>query len=240
MEIATNGLGIGPALGALLNLPWVLLIDGAIVTFIFAVIEQADVRCGAKFYFVTTGPAWARDMPSLFEPGPDEKNKRRSCAGAMAEVILGFIFFAWLLLIPHYSILWLGPGASHLAMLPYILAPVWWPFYWSLVALNGFELAWKTVAFARGAWQGPHRARHMAMRLFSLVPTGVLLFAPDPVLFLLKNPAVDAAARGAQLTAAKKGIHIGLAILFAILLLKVAWSAGNMAMDGWRKRRAAL
>lgn len=167
VEIAANGRGIGPALGAVVNLPWVLLIDGAIVTLVFAVIEQAGVRCGAKFHFVTAGPAWAKDMLLPFESGPDEKKRRRSYAGAMGEVIFGFIFFAWLLLIPHYSILWLGPGASHIPMLPYKMAPVWWSFYWSLVALNGFELAWKTVAFARGVWQGPHRAPYGHASVFA-------------------------------------------------------------------------
>lgn len=239
VEIAAKGLGFGAGLNAILGLPWVLLITGAIVTLVFAVIEQFGVGRGGKSDFVLAGSAWT-EMRLPFESVPDDKKKRRSYASAMAEVIFGFLFFAWLLLIPHYPILLLGPGVSYAAVLPYKLAPVWWPFYWSLVALNGFELAWKTVAFARGAWHGPHRARHMAMHLLSLVPTGVLLFAPDQVLFLLKNPAADAAVHGAQLASANKGIHMVLAILFAILLLQAAWSAGKMAMEGWRKQRAAL
>lgn len=239
VEIAAQGLGFGAALGAVLNLPWVLLIDGAIVTLVFAVIEQAGVRSGGKFDFVTAGPAWT-EMRMPFEAGADEKKKRCSYASALAEVVFGFIFFAWLLLFPHYPFLLLGPGASYLTTLPYKLAPVWWLFYWSVVALNGFELSWKTAAFARGRWGGPHRARHVAMRLFSLIPIGLLLFAPGQALFLLKNPAADAARHGAQLASANKGIHLAFAIVFAIAVLQLASSAGKMAMEGWRTRRAAL
>lgn len=240
LEIAAQGPGVGAALGAAFNLPWVLLIDGAIITLVFAVIEQAAVHRGAKFDFVIAGPAWAREMPSPFGPGPDSKGKRRSYAIALAEVVFGFVFFAWLLLIPHYPFLLLGPVASYLKTLPYTLAPVWWLFYWSVVVLNGFQLGWKTADLVRDAWKGPGRARHIAMRLFSLIPVGLLLFAPDQALFLFKNPAADAAAHGAQLASANKGIHIAFAITFAILVLQLAWSAGKMAMEEWRKQRAAL
>lgn len=239
VEIAAQGLGYGAAVGAAVNLPWVLLIDGAIVTLVFALIEQFGVRREGKCDFIFAGSAWT-EMPLPFEPGPGAKKKKRSYASALAEVVFGFLFFAWLLLIPHYPFLLLGPVASYLTTVSYTLAPVWWLFYWSLVALNGLELTWKTVAFALGTWQKPHRARHIAMRALSLIPIGLLLFAPEQALFLLKNPAADAASRGAQLASANKGIHIAFAITFAFLALQLAWSAGKMAMEGWRTRRAAL
>ena len=69
-------------------------------------------------------------------------------------------------------------------------------------AMNIFELAWKTVDLARGAWQRPgNPMRHLAMHAFSLIPIGILLAAPNHVLFLLKNPAdaAEAAAHGAAL-----------------------------------------
>lgn len=238
VEIAAQGSGFGRAMGAALSLPWVLLIDGAMVTLIFAVIEQFGIRCAGKHDFAFAAPAWT-EMRMPFEPAPKEKKKRRSYACALAEVIFGFLFFAWLLLFPHHPFLLLGPAAAYLKTAPYLLAPVWWLFYWSVVALNGLQLTWKTVAFARGWWQGPHEARHIVMRLLSLIPIGLLLFAPGQALFLLKYPAADAAARGAQLASANRGIHVAFAIVFAIQALQLAWSVGKMAMNGWRGRSVA-
>lgn len=239
VEIAAQGLDFGAAMGAVLHLPWVLLIDGAIVTLVFALIEQFGVRHGGKCDILFAGPAWT-EMRLPFEPGPDAKKKKRSYASAVAEVIFGFIFFAWLLLIPHYPFLLLGAVASYLTRLPYKLAPVWWLFYWSLVALNGFQLTWKTVDFARGIWQGPHRARHIAMRLLGLIPIGLLLFAPRQALFLPKNHAANAVTHAAQLASANRGIHIAFAIAFVILALQLVWAAGKMVTEGWRVQRAAL
>lgn len=238
VELAARGLGAGAVLSAVLNLPWVLLTSAAIVTLIFVVIEQVGLHSAGKCAFDTAGPGWTKGMSSPFEPGLATK-KKRSYASALAEVIFGFLFLAWLLLIPHYPFLWLGPGARYLATLPYQLAPVWWSFYWCLVAMNGFELTWKTVAFLRGRWQGPNRARHLAMNLFSLIPFGILFSAPDQAVFLFKNPTVGTASHGAELASANQGVHTALAIVLAIMVLKLAWSAGNMGLEAWRRRLAA-
>lgn len=238
VEIAANGLSVGAAVSAALYLPWIVLVNAAIVTLVFAVIEQVGARSPGKCLgFASASPAWSpAELPPL---NAGDEGRPRNFARALAEVIFGCIFFAWLLLIPHYPFLWLGPGAWYLGALPYKLAPVWWPFYWCCVAMNVFELTWKVVDFARGAWQGPKRARHLAMHVLSLVPLGVLLTAPDHALFLLKNPAVDAAAHGAQLASANKGLHQALMLVAAIVVLQLAWWIGKAGMEAYRKRAAA-
>lgn len=238
VEIAAKGLGAGAIAGAVLGLPWILLINAAIVTLVFAVIEATGARLPGKHLpLAPMAPTWSPEGLPRIEV--DDKSSTWSFAKALAEVIFGFVFFAWLLLIPHYPYLLFGPGAWYLASLPYKLAPVWWPFYWCLVAINGFELAWKTVHFASGTWQKRQRARHLAMHLLSLVPLGLLLSAPDHALFLLKNPAADAAKLGAQVAAANKGVHTGLAIALAVVLLQLIWMVGKMAVEAWHKRQAA-
>lgn len=238
VQIAATGLGAGALIGAALNLAWVLLINGAVVTLIFAVTEQVGMRGAGKCTGVMKPPAWMSGVTPPFEQAPGAK-KKRSYASALAEVIFGYVFFVWLLLIAHYPFLLLGPGASYLETLPYQLAAVWWPFYWCVVAINGVELIWKTVDLARGAWQNQRRARHLVERSLSLIPLGVLLFAPDGALFLLKNPAADAAAHGGQLAAANSGIHVALTIAFAIVALQLAWSAIRISLEAWRSRAAA-
>lgn len=239
VEAAAKGLGVSAMASAVLGLPWVLLINAAIVTLVFAVLEQVSSRFPGKCGFVGAGPAWTKGMVSPFEASPNGKAKKRSYASALGEVIVGMVFFAWLLLIPHYPFLWLGPGAWYLATLPYKLAPVVWPFYWCIVVIDGFELVWKMVDLVRGAWQEPKRVRHIAMRLLSLVPLGVLLSAPNHALFLLKDPAADAAAHGAQLASANEGVHLAIAVAFAIVVLQLLWLVGRMGLERWRTRVAA-
>jgi hypothetical protein len=238
VEIAAKGLGASAIIGAAMGLPWVLLINAAIVTLVFAVIERAGARFPGKgLPFAPMSPAWSpAELRAAVEKG---KNEHGSFAKALAEVIFGYVFFAWLLLVPHYPYLMFGPGAWYLASLPYKLAPVWWTFYWCVVAVNGFELAWKTVHFATGTWQKRQRTRHLAMHLLSLLPLGVLLSAPDHALFLLKNPGAGAATLGAQVASANKGVHAALAIALAIVLLQLVWMAGKMALEARRKSLAA-
>jgi hypothetical protein len=118
---------------------------------------------------------------------------------------------------------------------------VWWTFYWLVVSINIFELAWKIAVLARGAWQRPpNRARHLAMHALSLAPLSVLLAAPKHVLFLLKNPATDAAAHGATVASANKGVLQAVAVLVAIIVLQLLWGIGRAGLDAYRKRRAAM
>lgn len=238
VEIAANGASAGAIIGAIAYLPWVLLINAAVVTLVFAGIEAAGTRYPGKCVpMAPMAPAWSpADLPPL---GADGKKKPRSFAKALAEVIFGFLFLGWLLLVPHYPYLMFGPGAWYLASLPYKLAAVWWPFYWCCVTINSFELTWKTVDLVRGAWQGQKLLRHFAMHVLALIPLGVLMTAPGRALFLLKNPAADAAKLGAQLATANKGVETGITIAFAIVVLQLVWGVGKLSVGAWRKRLAA-
>jgi hypothetical protein len=178
------------------------------------------------------------DLPPV---GADagEYSRPKSLAKAMVEVFFGCLFLAYLLLVPHYPYLMFGPGAWYLHSLPYRLAPVWWPFYWLLVSLNAFELAWKLVDLARGAWQWPpNRVRRLAMHALALIPLGFLLAAPEHKLFLLKNPS-DAATLGGALASANKGVLTVLSIIVAIVVLQLVWGIGRASVEAYRKRVAA-
>jgi hypothetical protein len=248
VTIAVSNQGGEAVLQAALRLPWIWLINAAIVTLIFAVVEQTRVRFPEKFCAFwrlagsMTGPMTAPWSPLDLPPvgaGDGEWFKPRSFARALLEVFSGCLFLAYVLLVPHYPFLLFGPGVWYLRSLPYQLAPVWWTFYWLLVCLNTFELAWKIVVLARGAWQRPpNRARHLAMHALLLIPLGVLLAAPEHKLFLLKNPA-DAATLGSALAAANKGVLQALAIVVAIVVLQLVWGIVRASLDAYRKRVAA-
>lgn len=220
-----------------LRLPWIWLINAAITTFIFAAVERVGARYPAKVYPLqpVTEP-WSPFDLAPVDKGEADWAKPWSFAKALAEVIFGYVFFAWLLLVPHYPYLMFGPGAWYLASLPYKLAQAWWPFYWWVVVINGFELAWKTVDFAsRGAWQKRKIWRTWAMHTLSLIPLGILLAAPGQALFLAKT----AAANDAALAQANKGLHTALIIALAVVVFQLLWNAGKMAVEAYRKRVAA-
>lgn len=218
-----------------LGLPWILLINAAIVTLIFAAIELSGARCGGKAAQVYPFSAgWSPgDLPPV--GARNGESKPWSFAKALAEVIFGGLFFAWWLLIPHYPYLMFGPGAWYLASLPYKLAHAWWPFYWWVVTINGFELVWKTADLMSGAWQKRQAWRHWAMHSLSLIPLGILLAAPGQELFLAKN----AAANGVALAEANKGLHTALMIAVAVVALQLVWKAGKAGVEAYRKRVAA-
>jgi hypothetical protein len=128
-----------------------------------------------------------------------------------------------------------GPGAWYLASLPYKLSPAWITFYWWIVAMNGFELLWKTVALTHGAWQKRKPWRHLAMQSLSLIPLGILVAAPGQQLFLAKSVAANAKT----LADANNGLHKGLMIAVAVVALQLLLKAGKIAVEGYRKRVAA-
>jgi hypothetical protein len=235
VTIAVGNQGGEAVLRAALRLPWIWIVNAAVVTLIFAVIELMSARFPEKFHAFgpITAPMTAQWSPLDLPPvgaGDGDWAKPRSFTRALLEVFSGCLFLAYVLLVPHYPFLLLGPGAWYLKALPYQLAPV---------CLNVFELTWKIVDLARCAWQRPkNRARHMAMHALSLIPLGILLAAPEHKLFLLKNPA-DAATLGGALAAANKGVLQALAVVVAIVVLQLVWMGVKMGLESYRKRVAA-
>jgi hypothetical protein len=245
VTIVAQGLGVEALAGislvhAALRLPWIWLINAAIVTLIFAAVELAGARFPGKIYpLAPMTPPWSPlDLPPA-GAGDGDWRKPRSFMKSLLEVFFGCLFLAYILLVPHYPFLLLGPGAWYLHSLPYQLAPVWWPFYCCLVAINVLEVAWKLVDPARGSWQKrKNPARHLAVHVLSLIPVGILLAAPEQKLFLLKNPA-DAATLGGSLEAVNKGAFQVLSIVVALVILQLAWMGVKMGLNAYRKRVAA-
>lgn len=253
VTIAAQGMGVGALAGislahVALRLPWIWLINAAITTLIFAVVEMSGARFPEKFGALGSmansiaGPMTAQWSPLDLPPvdlGDSDWFKPRSFTRALLQVFSGCLFLAYILLVPHYPFLLFGPGEWYLKSLPYQLAPVWWTFYWCLVAMNALELTWKIVELARGAWQRPkNRARHLAMHALSLIPLGILLAAPNHALFLLKNTA-DAAKLGAALAAANKGVLLALEIAAVVVALQLVWGIVRAGLEAYRNRVAA-
>jgi hypothetical protein len=242
--VSTITLVVGPSASggaiaeAALRLPFILMQTAAWTTLAFAAIEFTAVRypqmCPpiAGLY----GKWSPRDLPPL-EPAVAGGKKRRSYATAVADVVFGFIFLGWLLLVPKYPFLMFGPGVAILRASPFRVNPQWVTFYWWIVGLNAIQLAWRCTDLIRGTWQNPGRSLHFVSKFFGLVPLVVLAALPGHIYVLLRHPEVDQARYGTTVEAWNNGIHIGLQLLCVIVAAQLAWDIAQAVLDQRRSRR---
>jgi hypothetical protein len=226
-------------LEALLRAPVILMTVAAWVTLVFAVFEFVLAQCPEKCpSFAGYAANWSPStLPPVEEELPSGK-KPRTYANAVAEVIFGFLFLAWLLLIPEHPALLLGPGALYLHISPFQLAPVWLPFFWCVVAVNVVQLAWQCENLWRGRWQRRRPVQRIAMKVFGLVPLTVLLTARDQALVLLKHPSQDQAHYGATVDSINLWVHRSLLLIFVIVVLQLAWEIAQIGLVAYRMRAA--
>jgi hypothetical protein len=239
IQIAAGAPGWKSVFNAALRLPVSLVVNAAWVTLIFAVIEFATTRGPAK----RKAPAAAEWSPSTLPPADGQARggkKPRSRAHAVAEVVFGFLLLVWLLLLPKYPHLLLGPGAVFLFLLPFQLVPGWVPFYWCAVALGTLKLGWQALDLSRGSWQGPRQVQDMALSALGLIPLWLLLSVPGHIWVTLKDPALNGARYGAALNSLNHAIGIALVVICTINVLKLVFAIGKTGLDSYRNRLAAM
>jgi hypothetical protein len=229
--------------GAILRIPSVLITTAMWVTLVFACIEFAVTRFGTNWLpsdkFPPTagyGPNWTpSDLPPV-ERNSNGKKKGRSYAYAVAEVIFSFLLIIWLLLIPKYPFLLMGPGIVYAHLSPFQLEPIWWQFYWWIVGLNIFQFGSKLINLLYGGWQDPRPWMTIAYKALGLIPTVVLL--SQPILFSLKRPELDQQHYGATLDLINRSVHRGLLCICAIVILQLIWEIGVRVTNRYRERVA--
>ena len=224
---------------AVLRLPGILIQVAAWVTLVFAAIEFFAARYPEKCPQIAGFHArWTPgDLPPL-EPEVQGK-KRRSYAHAVTEVIFGFVFLAWLLLVPEYPFLMFGPGVAYFHASPFHPTPIWMTFYWVIVGLNAIQLAWKCMELLWDTWQQPNRLREIVSKAFGLVAILVLVNAPDGLYLVLKRPDTDLAHYGRTLDTFNHQIHQVLLLIAAIVGLQLMWEIGKAMVGRWREQNRA-
>jgi hypothetical protein len=228
-------------LEAVLRVPGVLITTAAWVTLVFAVIEFAAAHYPTKCPAIAGFSAdWSPGALPPIEKEPAPGKKRRSYAHAVAEVVFGFLFLAWLLLIPQHPALMFGPSAAYLHLSPFQLAPVWFKFLWSVVALNVLQLGWRCIDLWRGSWQLARPVQQMTIKAFGLIPPLVLLNVRDHAWVTLKHPALDQARYGGSLNSINHSIYLSMLFACAIVVLQLIWEIGQWSLEAYRKRAAAM
>jgi hypothetical protein len=225
---------------SIMRTPGVLINVAAWVTLIFVAFEFFMVRYPEKCPPVAgLTENW---NPSSLPPVQNDDGSGRkphSFTQAIAEVVFGFLFLGWLLLIPRHPFLLMGPGAVYLQVAPFQLASVWWIFFWWVVAHCVLQIGWRCVDLARGKWQYPSRMQRLVLQAFGLIPIAVLLSVPDHAYVTLRNPAVNLARYGKGLQAINWSIRLGLMIVCAIAVLSLALELGQLAWKAYRRRLVA-
>jgi hypothetical protein len=224
-----------------LRLPDVLLTTAAWVTLVIAVLEYLVSRGYiAVPAMKMPSPTWSPSALPSFSKSAAQGKKPRNLAQAVIETVFSFLSLTWLLLIPHYPFLLMGPGAYYLKSSPYALAPVLIQFFWCIVALNVLQLGWHVENLWQGRWRQPQPVMHLVFNLLGLVPLLILITAPNGAVALLRHPEVDQAQYGATLDIININVHRGLMVVAAIVVVHTAWELIQMSMDSYRNREAAL
>jgi hypothetical protein len=228
------------AVDALMRLPGTLILVAGWVTLIFAALEFVAARYPEKCPPVAglTGHWSPSSLPPLEKA--ETGRKPRSYAQAIAELVLGFAFLIWLLLIPAHPFLLMGPGAILLDVGPFRLADVWWTFYWWIVGLNGLQLTWRCVDLLRGAWQYPSPLQHIVFKTVGLIPVALILLSGGSMLVLLKNPAVNQAHYGGVLATINHYTRLGFEVVLMIGAVQLAWDIVQWRRHTYEKRAMAM
>ena len=232
--------GGGAVVTAVFRTPGILLQTAAWITLVFAALEFARTRYpNICPHIEGVNKSWSPSTLPPLEKDTLRKGKPRSFVQAVAEIILSVLFLGWVLLIPHYPFLLLGPGVVFLKTSPYELASVWWTFFGWIVALGIMQIIVKCINLARGKWVREPRIQQLIFKVVGLIPILVLLSAPGHIYVLLKNSAVDQAHLVQNLDQVNNSIHLGLSVVCAIVVLQLAFDLGKWFWEVYREREAS-
>jgi hypothetical protein len=225
---------------ALFAAPGFLLTVAAWATLVFAVLEYLVARQIVNIpALCPPAGAWSPAGLAPLDPAGNSGAKPKSFASAIAEIIFGFFWLVWLLLVPAHPYLLLGPGAYYVSALPYKLAPIWVPVYWCIVACGALQLGWNLIELVRAGWQKTHPLLPLVYRAGGLVPVILLLTTKDHALVLLKNPALDQARLGATLSGINETVNMSVNSVCAVLSILLVGGIVKLILNTRRKRLAA-
>lgn len=235
VRLATHAWSVDALPGAILNGIWIVLANLVAVTLVFVVIEYAGVHYPERFPQIAKviGKWDLNDLPKI---GPVKGCGPRTFEVAVIDAGFHALLLVWVLLLPRYPVLLLGPGLHAVNALPYTYAPVLVSFYWAVVVLNAVQLAWKVMDLETGAWMGERKVQHFAIKLMGMVPLVILLRAPEHMWIVMKDPAAEFDKYGAQLAQINQAIYLGLRIVLAIVVVTFLLELGKLLLVNYRQR----
>jgi hypothetical protein len=197
-----------------------LFIAAGIVTLVFAILERtsAHAAIACKFDPLTLPPV------QKIDPKP-------SALKTVCQLIFGVFGLVWLLLIPTYPVLILGPAAAFLHA-----APMWHKFYIPILLLSALSLARSGVTLAKPQWEWFPPVAELAQAIFTLILLNFILngWFPYVVLTEAAKNSVQyikvAAIVNVSILISLAGAWLGLSIAIVIQL----WQLMNN-LRKWRR-----
>jgi len=130
-----------------------LFIAAGVITLVFAILERTQA-------FVQINCKWdPSTLPPLEKP-----ESKTSSVQSVCDLAFGCFGLMWLLLLPTYPFLALGPAAASLKA-----GPILHTFYWPIVLLSGWNVARSAVALARRQWDWFPKLSQLVNTVLTLV-----------------------------------------------------------------------
>ncbi len=219
--------------GQIWQYPQILIMATAWVTAAFVALEFFAQRYPEKCPdLVAARPQWSPTTLPPLEKRPPAGGKTRTFTTAVAELIAQFAVLVWLLLIPRYPFLVMGPGAALLDHSPVQPAQVLIIWYWAIVIFNAVQLGWQVISFLTDAWRIRGRGQHLAYKGMALIPMLILVAAPQHIYLLPSPENASRMAAGIDLATVNHWIFFG---VIAVTCLTV----GQFGWDLWRQRNSS-
>jgi hypothetical protein len=145
-----------------------LFVAAGVITLAFAVLERAQ----ARFHLFEK---W--ELDSL--PPVAKRSQPPSRTQTIFELVFGVIGLVWLLAVPHYPFLILGPASAFLKP-----GPIWHIFYLPMVLLSAMQLGYQIIGLLRPQWGWfPAAAR--------LLTTGLTIVLLNSMISATQAPNAD-------------------------------------------------
>jgi hypothetical protein len=207
--------------GLVMGYPGILITTAAWITGVFAVLEYVSVHYPEKCpEFLAWTSHWSPTTLPPLDKQPPAGGKPRSAAAAIAEFVVQFIMLVWLLLVPRYPFLILGPGAGFLPHSPVRLMPVCVVAFWAVIAFNVIQLGWQAFNFFAGTWRIQSRIQGLTTKLLGMIPVAILVAAPGHQYIALNPAEAGRLPAGFDFAGINHGIFGGFVVLTCIVVLQ--------------------
>ncbi|KAA6463159.1 hypothetical protein DYQ86_07485 [Acidobacteria bacterium AB60] len=224
--------------GQIFDYPALLITVAAWVTGVFAVLEFVARNYPEKCPNLIAGSAhWSPNSLPPLEKEVPAGGKPRSYVTAVTELIVQFLVVVWMLLIPRYPFLVMGPGAAFLEHSPVRMVQIEVYWFWALVAFNMVQLVWQGANLMTGNWRVRGPVQHLAYKAMGIIPTLILLGAPGHIYFEANPGETTALPAGLDLTSLNHDLYLAVVVISCITLAQLGWDLWKYGASA--RRRAA-
>jgi len=208
---------VGEIFAAVFRFPGVALNVVIWVTLAFVFLDFAGDKIVTKWRFLNS---WnPRDLPGV---EPKAKNRHHPITDFLFSVSL----LLYLLILPRYPYLLIGPGALFFKSSPFEIAPALVTFYWVFVALVAVQTLVKGILLFRASWRQHQPIVNLVYKGIGLIVTLLLVHAHHYV--VVSASADNYAHFQAVADKVNYALLLSLKITAIVMILQVGWEVGRM------------